>query len=181
MADAPYSLDIAAGAQAFGDASHPSTQGALAALDALSHLHGVKNALDMGCGSGILALKMAYQWHVPVVAADNQREAVQATAQNAATNQLQDLITPCHSHGFAHEVIRAHAPYDVITANILADILVQQAADLALHLADEGVAVLSGMLVWQCEPVLAAYQAQGLSLLQKLTLNDWVTLILQKN
>jgi ribosomal protein L11 methyltransferase len=78
-----FTLELRAGADAFGDGSHPSTQGAIVALEALSHLQGLSCALDVGCGSGLLALQMAYQWHIPVVATDINAHAVAATQANA--------------------------------------------------------------------------------------------------
>lgn len=175
-----FLLNIEAGAEAFGDGTHPSTKGAMVALEALSHLQGISRALDMGCGSGVLALQTAYQWHIPVVAADKEKTAVLATLTNAKANQLAELITAVRSDGYSHPTIREHAPYDLITSNILADILVRFSSDLAEHLAEEGVAVVSGILVWQASAVMEAFQEVGLTLLQRITIEDWVTLLWQK-
>lgn len=175
-----FSLTITAGREAFGDGSHPSTQGALAALESLSGLSGMRHALDIGCGCGILALKAAYQWHVPVLAADLKSDAVVATQDNARTNGLEALITAVRSDGFRHPDIAARAPYDLIMVNILADILVTIAHDLRAHLGEEGIVILSGLLVWQTEPVLDAYRTIGLTLVQRFTVSDWVTLVMQR-
>lgn len=150
------------------------------ALEALSQLHGVKNALDMGCGSGVLALQMAYQWHIPVVAADKEKTAVEATQINAKENQIGELISAVRSDGYDHPLIAQSAPYDVITSNILAEVLVRFARALANHLADEGVAVTSGILQWQSDAVIEAFQSVGLTLLQRITVEEWVTLLWQK-
>ena len=152
----------------------------MVALEALAHLRGVSRALDMGCGSGVLALQMAYQWHIPVIAADKEKTAVAATAQNAIENQLGDLITAIRSDGYDHPLIRQSAPYDVITSNILADILVRFSRELEENLAEEGIAVVSGILQWQGNAVIEAFQAVGLTLLQRITVEDWVTLLWQK-
>ncbi len=175
-----FSLNITAGADAFGDGSHPSTKLAMTALEALAHLQGAQRALDMGCGSGILALQMAYQWHIPVLAADIMGEAVEATRANAAHNGLEALVSAVRSDGYDHPTIAQDAPYDVICSNILAELLVAQMHDLAAHLADEGVAILSGILRAHAAKVEDAAAHAGLSLLQRLTLEDWVCLLVQK-
>lgn len=175
-----FSLDIVAGAQAFGDGSHPSTQGAKAALEALSHLHGFETALDVGCGSGILALQMAYQWHIPVIACDIEKEAVTATEENAKANQLDALITAFHADGVDHEKIRASAPYDLICCNILAEWLFEKAPDLVNLMQDESILILSGILQQHEHRIRGVYQHIGLTLLQRVTVKDWVTLIWQK-
>lgn len=178
MAD--YSFNIIAGKDAFGDGSHPSTQGALTALEAMAGFHGMASILDLGCGCGILALCEAYQWHVPVIAADIKQEAVDATRENACANQLDALITTVRSDGFSHPEIGRHAPYGLITANILGEILIKLAHDMSQHLVEEGIVILSGMLAWQAESVQENYEACGLTLVQRLTVSDWVTLIMQK-
>jgi len=175
-----FSLQIVAGAHAFGHGRHPSTRAAIVALEALSHLDGVQNVLDMGCGSGILGLQAAYFWHAKVLMADSEASAIEACMENARANQLHDLVQVVRSVGFDHPAIRQKAPYDLILCNILAETLVALARDLAEHLAEEGVAVLSGMLQWQDEPVIAAYQAAGLTLLQRVRDGDWVCLLWQK-
>ncbi len=180
MSASSFSLELQSGADAFGDGVHPSTKGATIALEALSHLHGIRSALDIGCGSGILALQMAYQWHTPVVASDISETSVAATRANAQHNKLAPLITAVRADGYAHDTIKAGAPYDVITCNWLAEHLHAHASDLTEHLADEGVAVLSGILGWQAAQVIEAHQQCGLVLLQKVTAGDWVTLLMQK-
>ena len=179
MADA-FTLEIAAGADAFGDGSHPSTQGAMVALEALSHLQGLQKALDIGCGSGVLALQIAYQWHIPVVASDINADAIAATQANAEHNRLAPLITAVRADGYGHATIHAGAPYDLITCNWLAEHLHAHARALAEHLAEEGIAILSGILQAHEASVLEAHQTAGLTLLQKIRAGDWVTLLMQK-
>lgn len=167
-------------AQAFGDGAHPSTQGAMAALDALSHLHGVGRVLDMGCGSGILSLKAAYQWHAPVLAVDIEAESVATTAENAKNNKLDALITTIQSDGFANPLIGQRAPYDVVLANMLAEPLVVLAHGIASVLSDEGVVVLSGILRWHGDRIEQAYSGLNLTLLQRYSSTDWLTYIWQR-
>jgi ribosomal protein L11 methyltransferase len=175
-----FTLELRAGADAFGDGSHPSTQGAIVALEALSHLQGLSCALDVGCGSGLLALQMAYQWHIPVVATDINAHAVAATQANAEYNRLTPLITAVRADGYQHKTIQNGAPYSLITCNWLAEHLHAHASELAAHLAEEGITILSGILQAHEASVLEAHTACGLTLLQKIRVGDWVTLMLQK-
>lgn len=175
-----FSLTLIAGATAFGDGSHPSTKLAMAALEALAHLQGARAALDMGCGSGVLALQMAYQWHVPVLAADLMAEAVEATRANAEHNGLAELVHAVRSDGYSHPDIAANGPYDVICSNILAEKLFEHMREIAAHLDEEGIAIISGILRAHAAKVEEAASQCGLTLLQRLTLDDWVCLIIQK-
>jgi ribosomal protein L11 methyltransferase len=175
-----FSLTLQAGAQAFGDASHPSTQGALQLLENMAALRGMRQVLDMGCGSGILALTAAWQWHVPVLAADIEKQAVRATEENARANALDALVRAVRSDGYSHPAIQEAAPFDVILCNMLADPLIRFAADAAAVTAEEGLLLASGILRWRTDEVVQAYAAQGFSPVQKLTIGDWVSLLVQK-
>lgn len=174
-----FALDIRAGADAFGDGSHPSTKGAMTALEALAALHGLRSALDIGCGSGVLTLQIAYQWHIPVLGVDIQPAAVEATLANAEHNGLLPLVRAIRADGYDHPDIQAGAPYDLIACNRLAGPLIADARRLREHLAEEGLAILSGLLRWQAQPVIEAHQRAGLTLLQKRSLGDWTTLLMQ--
>ncbi len=177
-----YDLTIDAG-RAFGTGRHDSTRGCLVALDRLARgrwsLHRrVRRALDLGCGSGILAFAMARAWAVPVLAADIDPAAVAVTRRNARENRLAHLVRAVQADGFAATAIRRGGPYDLITANILARPLASLAPALAAALAPGGVTVLSGLLTHQEAMVRVAYRGQGLRLLSRTTLADWRTLIL---
>ena len=174
-------LVFQAGARAFGDGQHPTTQLVLAALDTMStQQFRPRIACDMGCGSGILSLAIAAQLGCAVVAADLLEESVAATLQNAKNNGLDTRIRPVQSDGFHHTAIAAHAPYDLMVMNILAEPLMRLAADAEHHLAPEGVLVVSGLLRWQEAQVSEAYQSLGLECTAALRLGDWVALVLQK-
>lgn len=177
---ASFALELQAGADAFGDGSHPSTQGAMVALEALSGFAGAGNALDIGCGSGVLALQMAYLWHIPVLASDIEAQAVAATSANALHNGLSDLVTAVRADGYAHSAIQAGAPFDIITCNWLAEHLCAHAREAAAHLAEEGIFIASGIMQAHRQAVLEAHEACGLVLLQQIKVGDWVTLMLQK-
>jgi ribosomal protein L11 methyltransferase len=170
-------------ATAFGSGEHQSTYGCLLALSDLAKISsplkiGHGRALDMGCGSGILALAMARQWKIPVVATDIDEESVRVTAYNARLNGLSQYLTAFPGDGFNTRGVKAGAPYDVICANILARPLCSMSHALSASLAPGGRVILAGLLQRQEAMVLAAYRAQGLHLIRRYPLAPWVTLVL---
>jgi ribosomal protein L11 methyltransferase len=166
-----------AGAQSFGDGSHPTTAGVLAALEAIDPAQfAPRIACDMGCGSGILALAIAARFQCPVIAADLERQAIETVHVNADENGLSEYILPVHSDGFRHPDIEAHAPFSLIVMNILAGPLLALAADAVARLEEGGALILSGILQWQEPQIRAAYEALGLELASRLVVGDWVTL-----
>lgn len=178
-------VSFAAGARAFGDGSHPTTAGVLAALEAIDpRVFSPRIACDIGTGSGILALAIARLFSCPVIATDISTEAIETIQHNAASNQLHADITTLQASGFDHPTLRAtaatHGGFDLIVMNILAEPLLALATDAEHHLAPEGVLILSGILVWQEESIRTAYETLGLELTSRLTLDNWVTLTWQK-
>jgi len=175
-------------ATAFGSGEHASTYGCLLALDVLArrrttmrtlHANGRPAALDMGCGSGILALAMARTWPVDVLAADIDPEAVRVTAFNARINGVAGLQAVL-ADGCQSAAVRDNGPYGLITANILARPLCAMARDLARLLAPGGHLILAGLLQRQEAMVLAAYRSQGLRLHRRFALRPWSTLMLHR-
>ena len=173
-------LQIDAGA-AFGSGEHATTRGCLLAIDRLLRRRHFRHPLDLGCGSGILAMSLAKALHVEVLAADIDPTAVKVAKRNAARNGVRNFLTALVSPGYRHPAIARHRPYDLIVANILARPLMAMAADLSRHLAADGVAVLSGLLVRQERAVLAAHRLRGLSLVARLRIQGWSTLILSRS
>jgi ribosomal protein L11 methyltransferase len=175
-------LILSAGGHAFGDGNHPTTRMVLAALGALdAQTFSPRTSCDMGCGSGLLVLRVLQLFTgTYMVAVDVERSAVEATRENAAENGLGARLHAVHSDGFRHPDIAAHAPYDMILMNILAEPLIRLARDAEATLAPEGLLILSGILAWQEEAVREAYSGLGLTLLHRLTLGDWVCLVMEK-
>lgn len=163
-------------ATAFGSGEHATTRGCLAALDRLAKRARVRRPLDLGCGSGILALALAKTWRATVRAADIDPESVRVTRANAALNGAARLVRAARSDGYRARLVRAGRPYDLIVSNILAQPLMRLARDLARHLAPGGVAILSGLLVTQEAQVLAAHRRQGLALVRRSRRDGWSTL-----
>lgn len=168
-------------ATAFGSGEHETTTSCLLTLDDLA-IEGRKfnKPLDMGCGSGILALAIAKTWKIPVLAVDNDPESVRVTDHNAKLNHCSSLINTVVSEGFEYKAVKENGPYDLIVANILAGPLVAMAPDLSQNLAPKGMVILSGLLTRHQGEVVRAYEEQGLRLHSLRTLNDWVALLLEK-
>ncbi len=167
-------------ATAFGTGRHESTRGCLLALSALARKRAVHRPLDMGCGSGLLAIAMARLWRRPVLAVDKDRQAVAVTRENAGLNRVRPLVRARLGEGYRGPEVARRGPYDLIVANILAGPLAAMAPELARHLAPGGVAVLSGLLSRQQVSVLAAHRAQGLRLAGRIELGGWTTLVLRR-
>jgi ribosomal protein L11 methyltransferase len=174
-------LRVPAGA-AFGSGDHGSTKGCLLALDKMDHLpvNGpIRSALDMGCGSGILAIAMAKRWHIPVVASDIDPISTEVTRENAEINGVARYVRSLCAAGYQHPEIGARR-YDLIVSNILARPLTRLAKDLGRHLKPGGWAVLSGLLLKDANRIISAHATQGLRLHSRVTLGEWGTLVLKK-
>ncbi len=165
---------------AFGTGRHETTRGCLLAFEALAKRQPISRALDMGCGSGVLAMAMAKLWNCPVLAVDNDPVSVRVTRENAVLNTLHGRIRALRSVGYSAAAVKRSGPYDLIAANILAPPLCAMARDLYRHLAPGGRAVLSGLLVSQEQAVLARHRDQGLKLEQRFHLAEWSTLVLRR-
>ena len=168
-------LRVPAGA-AFGSGEHGSTLGCLLALQGLAGKR-VGSALDMGCGSGILALAMARLWRAHIVAVDSDPRAVATAARNARGNGLASRVRTVTARGY-RSLGGRH--FDVIASNILALPLARMSGDLAWHLAPGGVAVLSGFVTKDANRVLVPHRAQGLRLVRRVTADGWMTLVMEK-
>ena len=163
---------------AFGSGEHASTRGCLRALERIAH-RAPSRILDLGCGSGILAMAAARLLHRPVLATDIDRDSVRVAQQNAAANGLRRRIR-CRLAAGWQPPARAGAPYDLVFANILARPLCAMARSLAAALAPGGWAVLSGLLTRQARMVLAAHRRAGLVLHVSLAEAGWTTLVMRK-
>lgn len=164
---------------AFGSGEHSSTRGCLTALEGL-RLPPNARVLDLGAGSGILAMGAAKLAHVRVLASDLDPWSVRVAEENAVANGLRGRIRAVLALGWNHREIHARAPYDLVFANILARPLCAMAKDLAQHLAPGGRAILAGLLDSQVRMVLAAHRRQGLVLERRISLTPWSTLVLRR-
>ena len=164
---------------AFGTGEHGSTRGCLVALETVARRR-PRIILDMGTGSGILAMAAALLLNRPVLATDIEPWAVRVAAENAALNGVAHLVTARLADGWHDPFVRRGGPYDLIFANILARPLCLMARDMAMNLAPGGTAILAGLLANQARWVLSAHRAQGLRLERMLPQGAWTTIIVRK-
>ena len=164
---------------AFGTGEHATTAGCLLAIERLRRRMRAVSVLDIGCGTGILAIAMAKTWRPrrPVIATDIDPVAVAVARANARRNGVASDLRIGVADGFRGTLIRAAAPFDVIVANILARPLCDMAPALARHLALAGVAVLAGLLSRQEAEIRAAYRAQGLYVMGRFESAGWPVLV----
>lgn len=165
---------------AFGSGEHQSTRGCLMALEGLKPKGRHARVLDLGSGSGILAMAAAKLWGCRVLATDIEPWSVRVAADNAVMNGLRGRVRSILADGWKAAAVRRPAPYDLVFANILARPLCSMAKDLADHLAPDGVAILAGLLGSQVPMVLAAHRRQGLVLERRIDLAPWASLVLRK-
>ena len=164
---------------AFGSGEHGSTRGCLRALERVAHRR-PQQILDLGTGSGILAMAAAGLLHRRVLATDIEPWSVRVAQQNAVLNGLGPMVRARLSDGWRHPAVRTGRPYDLVFANILARPLCRMARDLAVGLAPGGTAILAGLLDSQALGVLAAHRRHGLRLQGVLREGPWTTLILRR-
>jgi ribosomal protein L11 methyltransferase len=164
---------------AFGSGEHGSTRGCLRALETVAHRRPPR-ILDMGCGSGILAMAAARLLHRPALAVDIDPWSVRVTQQNARLNRLAPRLRARRGNGWQEAAVRRGAQFDLVFANILARPLCLMARHLAAHLAPGGTAILAGLLDTQARAVLAAHRRHGMRLERVLREGSWTTLVLRK-
>jgi ribosomal protein L11 methyltransferase len=170
------SLEIDAGT-AFGTGHHGTTTGCLLALNALLKRRRPQRILDLGCGTGVLAIAAAQATKKKTLATDIDPEAVRVTQLNATLNGVSPLVQGATAPGLKHAKIAGRAPYDLIFANILARPLISLAQGLKTILAPGGTLILSGLTHDQIRWVSAAYRNRGLVTGQTLLLGNWATLV----
>jgi ribosomal protein L11 methyltransferase len=175
----PFAIEVDAG-QAFGTAHHGTTRGCLLLLDRLAKKQGIWRTLDLGTGSGVLAIAAAKVLCGDVLATDIDPVAIKVAKENIARNGVARDVTPIVAAGLAHPAIAAKAPFDLIIANILAGPLIGMASRMARVAAPGGHLILSGLLDGQAREVLARYLAQGFSLEARISLEGWTALHMRR-
>lgn len=166
---------------AFGSGDHASTRGCLIAFSAAAKDRRPKRRLlDLGTGSGILAMAAAKRLKCEVLATDIEPWSVRVAATNANVNGVRRLVRARLADGWTARAVRKGRPYDLVFANILARPLCRMARDLAIGLAPGGTAILAGLLGRQANMVLAAHRRRGLVLERRLPQGDWATLVLRR-
>ncbi len=168
---------------AFGTGTHATTRGCLEMLAALDPAE-THNTVDVGCGSGILAIAAAKLWRRPVIGGDNDSEAVGVAVENAGLNGVAPLCRFFTSVGLEAPELSKPAPYDLVIANILAGPLMALADSFAPAIRSGGRVLLSGLLVEQAGLMLSTYKRRGFEFERRIDLETggawWRTLLLRK-
>lgn len=164
---------------AFGTGHHESTALCLALLSDLARRRRFHQVLDLGCGTGILAIAMAHLWKSRVIAADIDPVAVAVTRDNARQNGCSSLIRAVIADGLAHPVLRNAAPFQLIVANILAGPLTRFAPSMARAITPGGLVLVAGLLEWQENLVLSYYRSHRLKLRARRRDGHWSALLLE--
>jgi ribosomal protein L11 methyltransferase len=172
-------LRIEAG-MAFGTGHHETTALCLAVLSDLAKRRRFAKVLDLGCGTGLLAIGAAKLWRRRVLASDIDPVAVAITRENALANGETPLVRAVVADGLTHPAIAEAAPFDLIVANILAGPLTRLAPAIVRALAPGGTLVLSGLLQWQENYVVSYYRPLGLILRKTRRDGAWSALVLER-
>ena len=167
-------------ALAFGTGHHGTTRGCLLLLDHVLKAHRPRRVLDLGTGTGVLAIAAARALHEAVLASDIDPLSVQVARENARLNLSGHLVKTIRATGFSAPQFAKAGPFDLVLANILANPLRQLATPMARHLAPSALVILSGLLTHQTGAVIAAYRARGLVPVRHLRIEGWSSLLLRQ-
>jgi ribosomal protein L11 methyltransferase len=167
-------------ALAFGTGHHGTTRGCLLLLDEVLKAHQPRRVLDLGTGTGVLAIAASKALRIKVLASDIDPLAVRVARENARLNGAGDLVQAISATGFSAAEFLRRAPFDLVLANILANPLRQMATPMAQHLAPSALVILSGLLPQQAQSVVAAYRARGLVVRRHLQIEGWSSLLMQR-
>jgi ribosomal protein L11 methyltransferase len=164
---------------AFGTGHHGTTRGCLLALNHLLKARRPLRVLDVGTGTGVLAIAAARALRRPVLASDIDGRAAGVARENVRRNRAGG-VTVVHAAGLGTRRFRDHGPFDLVLANILLGPLQRMASPMARLLAPGARVVLSGLLTAQASAALAAYRHEGLMLERRVVLDGWSTLVLRR-
>jgi ribosomal protein L11 methyltransferase len=161
-------------AMAFGTGHHETTRSCLVLMEKYAANSGTKSFLDVGAGTGILAIAALKLGFKRVIAVDTDILAVDATRMNSRLNNTPDMEIREGS------VVDLNETFDVIAANLISGVLVLLAPAIESHLRQDGVAILSGILTGQDDEVAESMSRQGLSLLERYPDGKWTSLVVGK-
>lgn len=166
-------------ALAFGTGHHGTTRGCLLLLDHVLKARRPQRVLDLGTGTGVLAIAAAKAQHRFVLASDIDPLSVRVARDNARLNGTGNWVQTIRATGFSAPQFAGHGPFDLVLANILANPLRKMATPMARHLAPSALVILSGLLPHQAQGVIAAYRARGLVLKRHLLVEGWSSLLMR--
>lgn len=167
-------------AQAFGTGHHETTAGCLEAIDRVLKRRRFDRMIDVGTGTGVLAIALAKRTRKLVIASDIDPISVATTIDNARLNGVAAQIRALEATGLDHPEIAKAGPYDLIVANILVGPLVGLAPAVRKAAAPGGLIILSGILNTQVPRIVSAYKVQGIAVAEKILKKEWATLVLKR-
>jgi len=163
---------------AFGTGHHETTALCLSVLSELARTRALRKVLDLGCGTGLLAIGAAKLWKRPVLASDIDPVAVEVTRDNAGANGVAPLVRAVTADGLTHPLLSIAAPFDLMIANILAGPLTRLAPPIIRSLTPGAVLLLSGLLTNQ-EGLVASFY-RDLRFVARRRMGPWSALVMQK-
>ncbi|MGH6795145.1 MAG: 50S ribosomal protein L11 methyltransferase [Methylocella sp.] len=175
--DVPIEIEAAL---AFGTGHHGSTRGCLFMLEAVARKRRPRAILDLGTGSGVLAIAAAKLFKRKIHAGDIDPVCVTLASANAKRNRVASFLRPVLAKGAAHPLLRAGRPYDLMLANILARPLRDLAPRIARLTSPGAEIILSGLIARDVSGVVAAYGRQGIALARRIDINGWATLLVRR-
>ena len=161
---------------AFGTGTHETTKLVIELLE--KYTKAGDNMLDVGCGSGILAIcasklgaKTCAAYDIDPVAVRVARDNIEESGQKNITCEVSDLLK---------QVTLENGKYDLITANIVADIIIRMAPDIGDYMKDDAILIASGIITERCSEVTAAISENGLLVVDTIEDNGWCALVIKK-
>lgn len=167
-------------ALAFGTGHHGTTRGCLMMLDAILKRRRPRHVIDIGTGTGVLAIAAARALRRTVAAGDIDPVAVYAARSNSILNRAASYVKPVIAKGVGHPALHHHHHYDLVFANILARPLIKLAPSIAKIASPDADLVLSGLLAPDVAGVVNAYGLQGWHLVHRINLEGWAALLLRR-
>lgn len=167
-------------ALAFGTGHHGTTRGCLILLDRVLCECTPKRILDLGSGTGVLAIAAAKALRRPILASDIDPRSTMVARDNARLNGVGNWVEAICATGFASPRFAERGPFGLVLANILANPLRRLATPMTRHLAPKAYIILSGLLPHQADSVIAAYRANGVRLVRRLQLDGWTSLLMRR-
>lgn len=169
--------------EAFGSGSHGTTMGCIELLQDLAadRAFTPRTILDLGTGSGILAVAAAYLWpDIPVIASDIEPESAAAARRHADSNHVGARIDAVHAEGFDHGAIANGAPYDLIIANILPSVLTALSGGMMTHATPQAYIMLSGIRDDVAQDVHDHFATLDCHEIARVSREGWTSLLLRR-